>query len=335
MDIDQEIRGFVEKIEKKYKILPYVYLNDDTFVAGKDTVYYSGPYFDHKEIIASIKSLMIGKWLVAGNNVHLFEDKFAKAIGDRYGLMINSGSSANLLMIASLKNIYKWEDKSEIILSSVGFPTTLSVLPQNNLKPIFVDIGFDTLNFDLDLIKEKITSKTKAIFLSPVLGNPPNIDRLKEICEKYDLKLILDGCDSLGTKWRDKHLSKYAIATSESLYAAHIICTMQGGLITSDNKEVIAIARKMATWGRQCGCISTGNLLSDGECGKRFSNWLSPRYEGIVDHRYIFGTSQAYNLLPLEVQGAMGLVQLEKLDEIISKRKHSYKIISNLFLSNF
>ena len=235
-------------------------------------------------------------------------------------------------MIAAIKSFYKWEDGSEVIISSIGFPTTLSVLPQNNLVPIFVDIEFDTLNFDLNLIEEKITDKTKAIFLSPALGNSPDIGKLTELCETYNLKLILDGCDSLGSKWKNKHLNKYAVATSESLYAAHIISTLQGGMITSDNEEIIRIARSMATWGRSCTCSSTGNLLPNGECGKRFSNWLSPRYDGIVDHRYIFDKAQAYNLLPLEVQGAIGLVQLKKLDEIISRRKYSYKIISELFI---
>ena len=331
MNVDNEIQKLMDKLREEHKVLPYVYLNDDTFVPGKDTVLYSGPYFSDEEVIVSIKSLLLGRWPVAGNDVHLFESKFAKAIGDKYGLMVNSGSSANLLMIAAIKSFYKWADGSEIIISSIGFPTTLSVLPQNNLVPIFIDIKFDTLNFDLNLIEEKITNKTKAIFLSPVLGNSPDIDKLTELCGTYDLKLILDGCDSLGSKWRNQHLNKYAIATSESLYAAHIISTLQGGMITSNNEEIIKIARSMATWGRACTCSSTGNLLPNGECGKRFSNWLSPRYEGMVDHRYIFDKAQAYNLLPLEMQGSIGLVQLTKLNEIINRRKYSYKIISELF----
>jgi CDP-6-deoxy-D-xylo-4-hexulose-3-dehydrase len=322
----------IKNLIKKHGLPPYIYLNDKSFNPKKDTVYYSGPYWDEEEVSASIETILTGKWLVAGKDVRLFETEFANSIGDKYGLMVNSGSSANLLMVAALKEFYKWESGSEVILSSVGFPTTLSVISQNNLSPVFVDVEFDTLNFDLDLIEEKITNKTIAVFLSPPLGNPPDIDRLVNICSFYNLILILDGCDSLGSKWNKKHLSEYAISTSESLYSAHIISSMQGGVITSKNEQVISIARKMATWGRACTCSSSGNLLTNGMCGRRFSKWLSPKYEGVVDHRYIFDSSQAYNMLPLELQGSIALKQLRKIDEIYQKRKYNYNIISNLFL---
>lgn len=329
--MNDELRKDIGKIVDKHGLPPYIYLNDDTFIPGKDTVYYSGPYWDNKEIVASIESILTGKWLVAGENVCSFEKKFANSIGDKYGVMVNSGSSANLLMIAAIKDFYKWEDGSEVILSSIGFPTTPSVLPQNNLSPIFIDIEFDTLNFNLSLIEEKITNKTKAIFLSPPLGNPPGMDRLLKICSLHNLVLILDGCDSLGSKWDDQFLNKYAIATSESLYSAHIISAMQGGVITSDNNKIITTARKMATWGRACFCAGSENLLPGGACGHRFSKWLSPKYNEIVDHRYVFDAAQSYNLIPLEMQGSIALEQLAKIDEIYRRRRQSYDVISHLF----
>ena len=328
MTIEEKIEEFIENIRKEnYDILGYIYNNKNS-----DKIYYSSPYWDNKEIIAAIKSLLVGKWISSGEDVKKFERKFAKKINEKFGLMVNSGSSANLLMIASLKKILKWEDDSEIIVSPVAFPTTISVIPQNRLKPVFVDIEMQTLNIDINLIEEKITSKTKAIFLSPVLGNTPDLDGILEICKKYNLKLILDGCDSLGSKWKGKYLNEYATATSDSLYASHHICTGQGGLITSNNEEIITYARSLATWSRDCYCQGAENLLPNGMCKLRFSNWLKDDgYDGIIDHKYCFTGELGYNLNPLDLQGSIGLVQLEKLDEIMEKRKLNKKIIQQIF----
>jgi CDP-6-deoxy-D-xylo-4-hexulose-3-dehydrase len=135
--------------------------------------------------------------------------------------MVNSGSSANLVMIAALKEYYGWSDGDEIIVSVVGFPTTVSAILQNNLVPVFVDISWDDLNWDVSSIVGKITPKTKALFSSPVLGNPYDFDWVLEICQKFDLKLIADNCDSLGSKWRGNYLTDYAVASSCSFYPAH------------------------------------------------------------------------------------------------------------------
>lgn len=332
MDINKEIENLINKIETEHKVFPYIYLNDDDFIPGKTTVLYSSPYWSNKEIIAAIHSLIMGKWLVAGNDVHLFESKFAKAINDKYSLMVNSGSSANLVMLAALKNYYGWSDGAEVLTGAIGFPTTLSVIPQNNLIPVFLDIELNTLNIDLSKIEESITSKTAALLLSPTFGNPPDIDRLLEICEKNNLILVLDGCDSLGSKWKGKFINEYAIATSESLYPAHILSVGQGGIVSSSNEEIINIARSIATWGRGCRCQSTQNLLPSGACGHRFSKWLK-YYDEIVDHRYIFDYT-GFNLIPLELCGSIGLEQLKKLDEIFMKRKHNHSVVSNLFIKH-
>jgi CDP-6-deoxy-D-xylo-4-hexulose-3-dehydrase len=331
MNIDEEIYKLIEKVGEEQQIMPYVYLNDDNFDKEKSTVLYGGPYWDKTEIVNVIKSLLIGKWLVGGNDTHLFESKFADKIHEKYALLVNSGSSANLVMITALKNYYKWNDGDEILTSAVGFPTTLSAIVQNNLKPVFLDIEMNSLNIDISEIEKKITNKTVALFLSPTLGNPPDIDKLIEICNNHNIKLVLDGCDSLGTKWNGKHLNEYFVATSESFYSAHTISTIQGGMVSSKNKDIIDIARKIAQWGKKCSCQSTQNLLPDGACNKRFSNWLSPMYDGIIDHRYVFEYT-GYNLIPPEITGSMGLAQLEKLDKILEKRKYNYNIISNLFI---
>ncbi len=197
-------------------VAPYIY-NTNNFIPGKTFVYYSGPYWDENETRAAIDTFLNGKWITAGEKVYKFENAFSKRFNTKHSHMVNSGSSANLILIAALKKRFNWQDNDEIIVSPVGFATTVSVIYQNRLKPVFVDIEWDTLNFDLNKIEEKITSKTKGIFVSPVLGNPPDIDRLMEIANKYNLYLIGDNCDSLGSKWDGKYLNEYYVAFSNSL----------------------------------------------------------------------------------------------------------------------
>ena len=148
-------------------VSPYIY-NSKVFEPGKTPIYYSGPYWDNKEIEAAIDTFLNGKWITAGEKVYKFENAFSKKFNVKHSHMVNSGSSANLVLIAALKKRFNWKDDDEIIVSPVGFATTISVLYQNRLKPIFVDIEWNTLNFDVNRIEEKITSKTKGIFVSPV-----------------------------------------------------------------------------------------------------------------------------------------------------------------------
>lgn len=312
-------------------VAPYIY-NSKNFEYGKTPIYYSGPYWDNKEVEAAINTLLNGKWITSGEKVARFEIDFGKKFGSKYCFMVNSGSSANLAMIAALKKRFGWDDDDEIIVSPVGFATTISVLHQNRLKPVFVDIEWDTLNFDVSQIEKKITNKTKGIFVSPVLGNPPNMDVLTEICKKYGLHLIGDNCDSLGSKWKDKYLGEYYIAYSNSFYPAHHISTGEGGMICTNDEELKKLIMSFSWWGRDCYCVGSTNLLSCGTCGKRFSNWLES-YDGVIDHKYVF-TNMGYNLKPLDLQGAIGSIQLDKFDEIESKRKNSKKILEKLFVEN-
>jgi CDP-6-deoxy-D-xylo-4-hexulose-3-dehydrase len=261
-------------------VAPYIY-NSNHFEPGKTPIYYSGPYWDNKEIEAAIDTLLNGKWITSGEKVFLFEKYFSNKFNVKHSFMVNSGSSANLTMIAALKKRFGWDDDDEIIVSPVGFATTISVLYQNRLKPVFVDIEWETLNFDVNKIEEKITSKTKGIFVSPVLGNPPDMDKIIEICEKHNLKLIGDNCDSLGTKWDGKFLNENYIAFSNSFYPAHHISTGEGGMVCTNDEELKKLIMSIAWWGRDCYCVGSSNLLSCGTCGKRFSNWLDS-YDGVV-----------------------------------------------------
>lgn len=322
MALETEISSFLSAVSDNHDILKYLYnTTPEDFVPGKTPVYYSGPYWDQAEITAMIKAILEGKWITSGEQVHRFEVQFSKQFNFGYSVMVNSGSSANLAMVGAVKKYLNWQDGDEVILSVVGFPTTLAPLLQHNLKPVLIDIELDSLNFDLELIEAKITDRTRAIFLSPVLGNPPDMDRLLEICEKHNLELLLDDCDSLGSTWRGKYLSEYAIASSCSFYPAHHISTGEGGMVSSNIEEIVSIARSLAWWGRDCYCVGSQNLLCNGVCGKRFGQWL-PDYDGVVDHKYVF-TNIGYNLKPLDLQGAIGLVQLEKFAEIERRRNQS------------
>jgi CDP-6-deoxy-D-xylo-4-hexulose-3-dehydrase len=329
MTLEAEIRSFLDQTSENHDILKYLYNQRfENFIPSETPVYYSGPYWDHEEIVAIMKAVLGGKWITSGEQVHRFESLFSRKFNLGHSVMVNSGSSANLALIGAVKKYMDWQDGDEIVVSVVGFPTTLAPIIQHNLKPVLVDIELNTLNFDLELIEEKLTDRTRAIFLSPVLGNSPDMDRLLEICEKHKLELILDNCDSLGSKWRGKYLNEYAIASSCSFYPAHHISTGEGGMVSSKIEDIVKIARSLAWWGRDCYCVGAANLLSCGSCGNRFDRWL-PGYDGIVDHKYIF-TNMGYNLKPLDLQGAVGIVQLEKFEEIDARRKRSKETLQAL-----
>lgn len=325
MKLTPEQRHFyIHELAKE--LPPWAYNAGAEFEPGKTPVYYSGPYFDHHEIEAALKTFLTGKWLVTGEEVAKFQHKFARKFGVRWAHMVNSGSSANLVMIAALKSWMGWDETSEIIVSPVGFPTTIAPIVQNGMKAVFADIELDTLNFDLEEVERKIRKNTVAIFVSPVLGNPPNMDELKRMCDDAGILLIGDNCDSLGTKWNHKWLTDYYAAWSTSFYPAHHMTTGEGGMVCSNDEEIIKLARQFSWWGRDCVCVGSANLKPCGSCGKRFDTWLAPDYAGVVDHKYVF-TQMGYNLKPLDFQGAMGSVQLDKFDEIHLHRQQSYDTI--------
>ena len=301
--------------------LPRYIPNYANFIPGKTPVYYSGPYWNDREITAGTEAFTKGAWLVGGEQVIRFENEFGRRFNQRHNHMVNSGSSANLTMLAATKKRLGWPDGSEIIVSPVGFPTTIAPIAQNALRPVFADIEMSTLNFDLAEVAAKITEKTVAIFVSPVLGNPPNLDRLKSIIEDYGLiELLGDNCDSLGTKWGNHLWTDFCYASSCSFYPAHHITVGQAGAVSSNDPELIDLVRSFSTWGRACYCVGAANLLPCGTCKRRFSNWLGDD-AGIVDHKYVF-QEIGYNLNPaLDMQGAIGLEQLKKFDEIEMKRK--------------
>ena len=332
MTQESKITEFIAEFAKSTeKAFPYLANKSRVFDSSKDTVYYSGPYWDQSEVAAAVENLLSGFWLSSGEKVDKFERRFSKKFGFAESLMVNSGSSANLVMVAALKKYYDWQDGDEIIVSVVGFPTTTSAIVQNGLVPVFVDINWGDLNWDLDLVRDAITKKTRAVFSSPVLGNPYDIDKLVEICEEKKVHIISDNCDSLGSKWGEEYLTEFSVAASCSFYPAHHITTMEGGMVSSKNEEIVKLARSFAWWGRGCYCVGRQNLLPDGTCKKRFDRWI-PDCDDVVDHKYVFD-NVGYNLKPLDLQGAIGIVQLEKVDEIENLRRSNKVRMDSIFAS--
>jgi len=322
------VKQMIEELVAAVGTPKYAY-NCKEFTPGRDTVFYSGPYWDEKEVIAGVTAFLTGKWLVSGEQVAKFQWAFGHKFNVKHCHMVNSGSSANLTMVAALKKHLGWKDGDQVIVSPVGFPTTIAPLVQNGLAPVFVDIEMKTLNFDLDQVEKWITDKTVAIFVSPVLGNPPHMDRIKDMCERHGIRLIGDNCDSLGTKWDGKLLTDYYYAWTTSFYPAHHISTGEGGMVCSNDENLINTARSISWWGRDCRCVGAANLLACGTCGNRFDKWLEG-YNGIIDHKYLF-TNMGYNLKPLDMQGAIGIEQLKKIDEIDVKRRVNFARIKHLF----
>jgi CDP-6-deoxy-D-xylo-4-hexulose-3-dehydrase len=319
----KEILDLVEKyISEKH--------DQKTWKAGEDWVQYAGPYFDSQEYVAAVKSLL-SEWLVLGADANKFERKFPKLLGKEYGLLSNSGSSANLLMMLATtsKRGLNFQKGTKVITPIAGFPTTINPIFQVGFQPVFVDIELDTLNLDLDQVEEacKKNPDAKIITFAHVLGNPPNMDRLMQIVERYKLALLEDCCDALGSYYDGKPLGSFGDMASCSFYPAHHMTIGEGGFVAVKDQNTERIIRSFREWGRGCYCIGKQNLLEKGSCGCRFNNWLPSLPEDLFDHKYVY-EEIGYNMKPIELQASIGLVQMEKLSEIGKKRRENY---SNLF----
>jgi CDP-6-deoxy-D-xylo-4-hexulose-3-dehydrase len=319
----------------KTKILELIQLKrkeKKTWTVGKDYVQYSGDFFDDDEFFAAIESVLNG-WWVLGENGLRFERQFKSYLGKEYGALTNSGSSANLLMISALKSkrLYNLPIGTKIITPAAGFPTTINPILQNGFIPVFVDIELDTLNLNLDQVEEAAKQGAKVLVFAHVLGNPPNMDRLMEIVNRYNLILLEDCCDALGSKYDGKYLGSFGQFSSCSFYPAHHITMGEGGFVACKTDEQETVIKSLREWGRGCYCSGKGaSCLKDGMCRKRFSNWLPAFPDEIFDHKYVY-EEIGYNLKPIEMQAAIGLVQLKKLDTIIEIRKKNFNRLYSIF----
>ena len=307
---------------------------EEKWEPGKDMVKYAGPYFDSNEITAAVDSLLDG-WLVMGYKCMRFEKLFPKYFGKEYGVLTNSGSSSNLLMMAALKSkrTYNFPDGTKVLTPIAGFPTTLNPILQHRMEPIFVDIEQDSLNLDLDQVERQLNNHTdcKVITFAHVLGNPPNMDRLMDIIKKHNLILLEDCCDALGSTYDDKPLGSFGEMASCSFYPAHHMTMGEGGFVSCKNEQLETVVRSFREWGRGCYCVGPkANALKCGTCNKRFSEWIPSLPGEIFDHKYVY-EEIGYNLKPIELQGAMGLEQLKKLDKIHELRRRNFTLLYNIY----
>lgn len=304
-----------------------------TWVAGRDFVNYSGTYYDADEYVAGIKNLL-GGWLVLGTDGLKFENKFAKVFHKKHGVLTNSGSSANLLMMAALtsKRGHNFPKGTKVLMPIAGFPTTLNPTLQVGFEPVFLDIEIDTLNLDLTKAEELIKQHDiKVITFAHVLGNPPNMDDVMALVKKYQLVFLEDCCDGLGSTYNDEPLGSFGDMSSCSFYPAHHITMGEGGIVTTNDSQTEVILRSLREWGRGCYCAGpVANKLKCGTCGNRFDEWIDEMPNEIFDHKYVYDEI-GYNLKPIEMQATMGLIQLKKLPEIHALRRRNYELMFKVY----
>ena len=310
--------------------------------AGEDWVSYSGPTFTSDEYKAAIEVLLSG-WLIYGENARNFELQFADHLGKKNGILTNSGSSANLLMTAALTSKDKYIKKrwniqkgSKFITPVVCFPTTVNPLIQCGFEPVFVDVTLPDANLDLDQVEELLKNDTekeiRGIVFAHVLGNPPDMDRLMYLVDKYNLIFLEDACDALGSTYDGKKLGSFGDISTCSFFPAHHMTMGEGGYVATDSSKLRQILASFRDWGRACYCnsLKPGNVTSGTACGNRFQSWLPGAPETTYDHRYVFDEI-GFNLKPLDLQAAIGLQQLKKLDYMDQARKDNFKRLTEMF----
>jgi CDP-6-deoxy-D-xylo-4-hexulose-3-dehydrase len=305
-----------------------------TWVAGRDFVNYAGAYYDSAEFVAGIESLLKG-WLVMGDESTKFEQEFPRQFGKTRGILTNSGSSSNLLMMSALtsKRGYNFPRGTKVLMPIAGFPTTLNPTLQVGFEPVFVDIELDTLNINLEQAEQAIASDPyiRVITFAHVLGNPPNMDQVMDLVKKYQLILLEDCCDALGSTYNNQPLGSFGLMSSCSFYPAHHMTMGEGGFVATSDANTEIILRSFREWGRGCYCVGPeANKLKCGTCGKRFNNWIPTLPDEIFDHKYVYDEI-GFNLKPIEMQAAMGMQQLKKLPKIHVLRRRNYQLLFDIY----
>ncbi len=304
-------------------------MKNNCFILGETYIPVSGKVFDKEEINNAIKVAKDG-WWTEGEFSLRFEGEFKKYLGVKHISLVNSGSSANLVALAALTSDLFGEKRplkagDEFITTPVSFPTTVNPGIQYGLKPVFVDAELNTLNIDPKKIEAAITKKTRLIMIAHTLGTPFDLTEIMRLVKKYDLWLIEDCCDALGSKYDGKNLGTFGHIATFSFYPAHHMTMGEGGAIVTNDPLIHKSARRFRDWGRDCWC-PTGK---DNSCGNRFK-WKLGELPYGYDHKYIY-SEVGYNLKLTDFQAAIGLAQLKKLPKFIKKRQENYKILYEFF----
>jgi len=315
------LRQEIARLVAEYASLKYV---EQPFEAGKSVVPPSGKVIGTKELQYMVDASLDG-WLTTGRFNDEFEKKLAEFIGVKHLITVNSGSSANLVAFSALTSP-KLGDRAikpgdEVIGVAAGFPTTVNPVIQYGATPVFVDVELSTHNVDVTLIEAAITDKTKAIMMAHTLGNPFNLSKVKALCEKYNLWLVEDCCDALGSTYDGKMVGTFGDIATLSFYPAHHITMGEGGAVFTNNSDLITIAESFRDWGRDCYCKPG----CDDTCGARFCQQLGSLPFG-YDHKYTY-SHLGYNLKITDMQAACGVAQLERLPGLIAQRKANFKYL--------
>ena len=322
MKTTESLRKDIAELVSQYAALQYV---KKPFEAGKTVVPPSGKVIGETELQYMVEASLDG-WLTTGRFNDQFEKELAEFIGINHLITVNSGSSANLVAFSTLTSpklgIRAIKKGDEVIGVAAGFPTTVNPVVQFGAIPVFVDVDSETHNINADLVEAAITSKTKAIMLAHTLGNPFNLEKIKQICEKHHLWLIEDCCDALGAKYNGQHVGTFGDIATCSFYPAHHITMGEGGAVFTNDPKLAVIAESFRDWGRDCYCKPG----CDNTCGKRFNMQLGSLPEG-YDHKYTY-SHLGYNLKISDMQAACGLAQLKRLPEFITKRNANFDYLA-------
>lgn len=321
-----EVMEKIKRIEISRSVKEFYHLfhQKPVFKPGASLVAYGGRVYDENEMINLIDS-SLDFWLTAGRYSRLFEKKFAEFLGVRYSMLTNSGSSANLLAVAALTSPKLGDRRimpgDEVITVAAGFPTTVSPIVQYGALPVFIDVELSTYNIMADQIESAITDKTKAIMIAHTMGNPFNLDKVIEIAKRYNLWLIEDNCDALGSKYRNQFTGTFGDIGTSSFYPPHHMTMGEGGAVYTNNQQLKRIIESFRDWGRDCWCPSG----CDNTCQRRFE-WNLGLLPNGYDHKYIY-SHIGYNLRVTDMQAAIGLEQLKKVPTFIEARIHNFNVL--------
>lgn len=296
-----------------------------TFNPEADLVHYAGRVFDEEELCSLVDS-SLDFFLTANRYADRFETDFADYMGVSNALLVNSGSSANLVALTTLTSPKLGERRlrpgDEVVTVAAAFPTTVAPILQNNLVPVFVDVNLGDYTADPDQMRDAIGPRTRAIMLAHTLGVPTNLDVVADLARKHDLWVVEDNCDALGSRYRGKLTGTFGHLATMSFYPAHHITMGEGGCVVTNDDQLGRIARSFRDWGRDCYCAGGENNT----CGTRFSQQFGTLPFGF-DHKYVY-SHIGYNLKVTDMQAAIGCAQLGKLDSFIARRRANFDVLT-------
>jgi CDP-4-dehydro-6-deoxyglucose reductase, E1 len=298
------------------------------FIPGTSPVPVSGRVFDENEIQSLVDSAL-DFWLTTGRFADQFERELARFVGVREAVLVNSGSSANLLAISALTSPKLGDRRllpgDEVITLAAGFPTTVNPILQNNLVPVFIDVQIPTYNVDVSYLEAAISDRTRAVIFAHTLGNPFDLDAVTTFAKKHNLWLIEDCCDALGSTYRGQKVGTFGDLATLSFYPAHHITMGEGGCVLTNQPLLRTVVESFRDWGRDCWCAPG----DENTCGKRFA-WQLGQLPYGYDHKYIY-SHIGYNLKATDMQAAIGVAQLKKLPSFIESRKHNFAYLNDGF----